>query len=187
MRRGRASTHRQLAQRGFESMVCAPSLIPRKPGERVKTDRRDAAKLVRSLRAGDLTVVYVPGVVDEAFRDLARAWAAVKEDLRQARQRLKSFLLAHGVGYTGRANWGESHRRWLSEYSFANAWKQLAFEEHRRTIEDRLVQCRRLEAALRDAVVNWRYYSVIARCADITSNSLFPLIVNPDRVPIDMS
>ncbi len=105
--------------------------------------------------------MYVPGVEDEAFRDLARAWAAVKEDLRQARQRLKSFLLAHGVGYTGRANWSEAHRRWLSEYSFANAWQQLAFEEHRRTIEDRLVQCGRLEAALRDAVVHWRFYPVV--------------------------
>lgn len=161
--------YRQLAQRGFESMVCAPSLIPRKPGERVKTDRRDAAKLVRSLRAGDLSAVYVPGVEDEAFRDLARAWAAVKEDLRQARQRLKSFLLAHGVGYTGRANWSEAHRRWLCEYSFANAWQQLAFEEHRRTIEDRLVQCGRLEAALRDAVVHWRFYPGAGSAGDARS------------------
>ena len=63
-------------------MVCAPSLIPKKPGERVKTDRRDAVKLVRALRAGDLSAVYVPDVEDEAFRDLARAWAAAKADLR---------------------------------------------------------------------------------------------------------
>ena len=82
-------------------MVRAPSLIPRKPGERVKTDRRDAVKLVRSLRAGDLSAVYVPTVEDEAFRDLARAWMTAKDDLRQARQRLKSFLLAHDVRYAG--------------------------------------------------------------------------------------
>jgi transposase len=74
-------------------MVCAPSLIHRKPGDCVKTDRRDAVKLVRSLRAGDLSAVYVPTVEDEAFRDLARAWMTAKDDLRQARQRLKSFLL----------------------------------------------------------------------------------------------
>jgi transposase len=146
--------HRQLTQYGFESMICAPSLIPRRPDERVKTDRRDAAKLVRSLRAGDLTAVYGPSVEDDAFRDLAGTWVAVKEDLRQARQRLNSFLLAHEGDYTGRANWGESHRRWLSGYSFANAWQQLEFEEHQRTIEDRLVLCGRLELALRDAVVN---------------------------------
>lgn len=82
---------------GFECMVCAPSLIPRKPGELVKTDRRDAMKLVRSLRAGDLSAVYVPTVEDEAFRDLARAWVSAKTDLKQARQRLKSFLLTHGM------------------------------------------------------------------------------------------
>src|SRR6202790_5923711 len=98
--------YRQLVQKGFDCMVCAPSLIPRKPGERVKTDRRDAIKLVRALRAGDLSAVYVPGVEDEAFRDLARAWAAAKDDLKRARQQLKSFLLAHGVRYTGNANWG---------------------------------------------------------------------------------
>jgi len=77
-------------------MVCAPSLIPKKPGERVKTDRRDAVKLVRSLRAGDLSAVYVPSVEDEAFRDLARAWVSAKDDLKRARQRLKGFLLSHG-------------------------------------------------------------------------------------------
>ena len=91
--------YRQLVQKGFDCIVCAPSLIPRKPGERVKTDRRDAVKLVRSLRAGDLSAVYVPTVEDEAFRDLARAWMTAKDDLRQARQRLKSFLLAHDVRY----------------------------------------------------------------------------------------
>ncbi|ANB72131.1 transposase [Paraburkholderia phytofirmans OLGA172] len=153
--------YRQLVQKGFDCMVCAPSLIPKKPGERVKTDRRDAIKLVRALRAGDLSAVYVPGVEDEAFRDLARAWAAAKDDLKQARQRLKSFLLLHGVRYTGSANWGPAHRHWLSQYSFGNGWQQLAFEEHRRTIEDRLAQCDRLEAALREAVVNWRFYPAV--------------------------
>jgi transposase len=142
-------------------MVCAPSLIPKKPGERVKTDRRDAIKLTRACRAGDLTAVHVPTVEDEAFRDLARAWATAKDDLRQARQRLKSFLLSHGVRYTGRADWGPSHRRWVSQLSFANHWQQLAFEEHRHTIEDRLAQCARLEMSLREAVVSWRFYPAV--------------------------
>ncbi|WP_250518145.1 IS110 family transposase [Caballeronia sp. ATUFL_M1_KS5A] len=153
--------YRQLVQKGFDCMVCAPSLIPKKPGERVKTDRRDAVKLVRSLRAGDLSRVYVPTVDDEAFRDLARAWVSTKDDLKRARQRLKGFLLLHGVGYAGRADWGPSHRRWLSEFTFESSWQQLAFEEHRRTIEDRLAQCERLEAALREAVINWRFYPVV--------------------------
>jgi len=153
--------YRQLVQKGFDCMVCAPSLIPRKPGERVKTDRRDAVRLVRSLRAGDLSAVYVPSVEDEAFRDLARAWVSSKDDLKRARQRLKAFLLSHDVRYTGRADWGPAHRRWISQYSFDSAWQHLAFEELRRTIEDRLAQCERLEAALREAVVNWRFYPAV--------------------------
>jgi len=153
--------YRQLIQKGFDCMVCSPSLIPKKPGERVKTDRRDAVKLVRSLRAGDLSAVYVPTVEDEAFRDLSRAWVSAKDDLKRARQRLKAFLLSHGVRYAGRADWGPAHRRWLSTYAFDSAWQQLAFEEHRRTIEDRVAQCDRLEAALREAVVNWRFYPAV--------------------------
>ncbi len=153
--------YRQLVRKGFECMVCAPSLIPRKPGDHIKTDRRDAAKLVRSLRAGDLSAVYVPSVEDEAFRDLARAWVIAKDDLKRARQRVKAFLLSHGVRYTGSADWRPAHRRWVSAYSFDSAWQQFAFEELRRAIEDRLAQCDRLESALREAVVNWRFYPAV--------------------------
>lgn len=152
--------HRQLTAKGYQSMVCAPSLIPRKPGERVKTDRRDAAKLVRSLRAGDLSPVHVPTVEDEAFRDLVRTWGA-RQDLKQAWQRLKAFLLGHDVRYAGRADWGPAHRRWISGYTFDSHWQQLAFEEHRRTIEDRLAQCARLETALREMAPQWRFYPVV--------------------------
>lgn len=153
--------YRQLASKGIECMVCAPSLIPKKPGERIKTDRRDAIKLVRSLRAGDLSAVYVPSVEDEAFRDLSRAWVSAKDDLKRARQRLKAFLLSHGVRYAGRADWGPAHRRWISTFAFDIVWQQLTFEEYRCAIEDRLAQCSRLEAALREAVVNWRFYPAV--------------------------
>ena len=96
-----------------------------------------------------------------SIRDLARAWVSAKDDLKRARQRLKAFLLSHGVGYTGRADWGPSHRRWLSTYAFDSPWQQLALEELRRTIEDRLTQCERLEAALREAVLSWRFYPAV--------------------------
>lgn len=152
---------RQLSRAGFTCHVCAPSLIPRKPGDRVKTDQRDAEKLVRALRAGDLSFVHVPGERDEAFRDLVRAWSGAKNDLRQARQRLKSFLLVHGVRYTGTANWKDPHRRWLAHFTFPEPWSQMAFEEHRRTIEDRLAQCQRLELLLREVAPQWRLYPVI--------------------------
>ncbi|MGH8454222.1 MAG: IS110 family transposase [Nevskiales bacterium] len=152
---------RYLARKGFQCVVCAPSLIARKAGDRVKTDRRDAEKLVKALRMDDLSAVHVPDERDEAFRDLVRAWGAAKQDLKQAKQRLKSFLLAHGVRYSGHADWRDAHRRWLSEFTFPEAWSQLAFEEHRRSIEDRLAQGQRLEALLRDAAPSWRFYPVI--------------------------
>ena len=152
---------RRLVAKGFECMVCAPSLIPRKPGERVKTDRRDAINLVRLLRSDNPTAVHVPTVEDEAFRDLARAWASARSDVKRARQQLKAFLLSHGVRYTGCANWGAAHRRWLAAVSFGNTWQDLAYNELRRTIEDRLAQCQRLEAALREAVQQWRFYPAV--------------------------
>ncbi len=97
--------YRQLVQKGFDCMVYAPSLIPRKPGERVNTNRRNAVKLVWLLRTRDLSAVFVPTVDDEAFRDLARACVSAKDDMKRARQRLKAFLLSHGVCSTGRADW----------------------------------------------------------------------------------
>jgi transposase len=152
---------RQLSRGGFTCHVCAPSLIAKKAGDRVKTDRRDAEKLVKALRAGDLSFVHVPDERDEAFRDLVRTWGGAKEDLKQAKQRLKSFLLVHGVRYTGNADWRDAHRRWLSRFTFPENWSQLAFEEHRRSVEDRLAQCQRLEQVLRDAAPDWRFYPVI--------------------------
>ena len=152
---------RQLQQAGFTCHICAPSLIPRKAGDRVKTDRRDAEKLVRALRAGDLSFVHVPSERDEAFRDLVRAWNGARLDLRQAKQRLKSFLLVHGVHYSGAADWKEPHRRWLSRFTFAEVWSQMAFEEHRRAVEDRLTQCQRLEQLLRQEAPQWRLFPVV--------------------------
>jgi len=152
---------RYLSRKGFDCRVCAPSLIAKKSGDRVKTDRRDAENLVKQLRGNDLSFVHVPDERDEAFRDLVRAWGAAKEDLRRAKQRLKSFLLVHGVRYSGSADWRDAHRRWLSAFTFPEPWSQLAFEEHRRAIEDRLAQCQRLEQALRDAATQWRFYAVI--------------------------
>jgi transposase len=152
---------RFFSRKGYDCKVCAPSLIPKKAGDQVKTDRRDAEKLVRQLRVGDLSFVHVPDERDEAFRDLVRAWGAAKEDLKRAKQRLKSFLLVHGVRYEGKATWNDAHRRWLSEFTFQQAWSQLAFQEHRRTLEDRYAQCDRLEQMLREAAPAWRFHPLI--------------------------
>lgn len=146
--------YRRLVKSGFDCMVCAPSLIPKKPGERGKTDTVMPSDLcVHCVQEIFLLSTY-PAFEDEAFRDLARAWASARDDLRHARQRLKSFLLVHGVHYVGRADWGPAHRRWLSKYSFESPWRQLAFDEHRCTIEDRQAQCERLESARRRPLPN---------------------------------
>ena len=104
---------RQLSAIGHECAVVAPSLIPRKPGERIKTDRRDAINLAKLHRAGELTPVWVPDQAHEAIRDLVRARQAAVRSLRQVRQQLSGFLLRHGYHYH-RPAWTQLHRRWLA-------------------------------------------------------------------------
>ena len=106
--------YRYLQKKGYDCWVVAPSLMPKKAGERVKTDRRDAVQLARLARSGDLTLVYVPKVDDEAIRDLTRAREDVISDLKDATFRLKAFLLRQDIRYAGRANWGPAHLRWLA-------------------------------------------------------------------------
>jgi transposase len=155
------AVHRYLTSKGHRCTVCAPSLIARKPGDRIKTDRRDARNLVRALRMNDLSAVHVPDLTDEAFRDLVRAWSGARDDLRRAKQRLKSFLLVHDVRYTGRANWSDTHRHWLSRFVFSQPNSHIAFQELLRSIEERLAQCERLERSLKDAATQWRFYPAI--------------------------
>jgi len=107
--------YRYRSKKGHTGWVVAPSLIPKKAGDRVKTDRRDAIQLASLTRSGDLTPVYVPKLEDEAIRDLTRAREVATQDLKAAKFRLKAFLLRHDIRYTGRANWGPAHLRWLSE------------------------------------------------------------------------
>jgi transposase len=107
--------YRYLTKKGDDGWVVAPSLSPKKAGDRVKTDRRDAMQLARLARSGDLTVVDVPTVDDEAMRDLTRAREEALSDGKDAKVRLKAVLLRHDLRSTGRAHWGPAHRRWLSE------------------------------------------------------------------------
>jgi transposase len=104
---------RELAQRGIECVVAAPSKIPRASGDRVKTDRRDAEHLVRWLLAGKLHAVRVPGDEEEALRDLVRAREAVRMDLMRSRHRLSKLLLRHGIRFDDGQAWTDRHRQWL--------------------------------------------------------------------------
>src|SRR5579864_2575621 len=116
--------YRQIKALGHDCAVVAPSLIPKKPGDRVKTNRRDAVTLARLHRAGELALVWVPDAIHEAVRDLARAREAAAEDLRKKRQQLLAFLLRHGRIFGGLKHWTAAHLRWLAQQSFAHPAQQ---------------------------------------------------------------
>src|SRR5580692_4829071 len=118
--------YRQIQALGHECMVVAPALIPKRSGERIKTNRRDAVTLARLHRAGELTGVWAPDAAHEAVRDLVRAREAAADDLRRKRQQLLSFLLRHSRIYSGGGHWTLAHRRWLASQKFEHAEKQIA-------------------------------------------------------------
>jgi len=136
---------RQLTAAGHSCVVVAPSLIPRKPGERIKTDRRDAMNLAKLHRAGELTPVWVPDQAHEAIRDLVRARLAAVRTLRQARQQLSGFLLRHGHHYH-RPAWTLMHRRWLAGLKFEQAVHHIVLEDCIAAVETATTRRDRLEA-----------------------------------------
>jgi transposase len=153
--------YRDLTGRGFACHVVAPSLIPKKPGDKVKTDRRDAVELARLLRSGDLTGVYVPSVDDEAIRDICRARDAARLTMKNAKHRLKAFLLRLGLPYVGRADWNAAHRRYLAKVVCPTPAQQIVFQETLRAVDDEVERMRRLEAELRERAPAWRLYPVV--------------------------
>src|SRR5205814_10605886 len=116
-------------QRGLDIRVVAPGSIPRAPGDRVKTDRRDAKRLVRLLAAGEMGFVFVPSEADERFRDLVRCIDDVRRDLMRARHRLSKFLLRRGVRFAGKA-WTQQHERWLCTVHFEDPLSQAEFVDY---------------------------------------------------------
>jgi len=153
--------YRYLTGRGLECQVIAPSLIPKKPGDKVKTDRRNAEELARLLRSGDLTRVYVPTVEDEAIRDLCRARDAARLTMKNAKLRLKSLLLRLGLHYVGRADWNAAHQRYLAKVVCPTPAQQIVFQETLRAVDDEVERMQRLEAELRERAPEWRLYPVV--------------------------
>jgi transposase len=153
--------YRYLMKKGHRCWVVAPSLIPKKAGDRVKTDRRDAVQLARLMRSGDLTRVYVPTVEDEAIRDLARAREDAIHDLKTAKFRLKAFLLRHDIRYTGRATWSPAHLRWLAEVVCATPTQQIVFQAYVRAVNEHAERLQRLEQELCEQVKTWRLAPVV--------------------------
>jgi transposase len=153
--------YRYLTKKGHVCWVVAPSLIPKKAGDRVKTNRRDAIKLARLMRSGDLTPVYVPAVEDEAIRDLCRAREDAIRDLKAAKFRLKAFLLRQDIRYTGRATWNPAHLRWLSEVVCPTPAQQIVFQEYVQAVTAHTARLARLEQELHDQVQTWRLAPVV--------------------------
>lgn len=141
--------------------VIAPSLIPKKPGDRVKTDKRDSLKLTQLLKSGDLSAIYVPSEEDEAVRDISRAREAAMSDLNDAKYRLKALLLRNNIQYKGTANWSLKHLRWLNEIVLPHAAQHFVLQEMILTITERNERLLRLDNELLYRVKAWRYYPVV--------------------------
>jgi len=152
--------HRLLTASEHDCIVVAPSLIPRRPGERIKTDRRDAINLAKLHRAGELTPVWVPDEAHEAIRDLVRARQAAVRTLRQARQQLSGFLLRHGHHYN-RPAWTLMHRRWLAGLRFEHAVHHIVLEDCVAAVEAATARRDRLEAHIAAALPDWSLAPVV--------------------------
>jgi transposase len=153
--------YRQIKSLGHACMVVAPSLIAKKPGDRVKTNRRDALSLVKQLRAGDLTAVWVPEARHEAMRDLTRARETAVDDLRRKRQQVSGFLLRQGLHYPGERAWTKTHRNWLMSQKLEYPEHRIAFEEMLLAMRQAQERIERLEQAIRAAVPDWSLAEVV--------------------------
>jgi len=154
--------YRQITKLGHDCTVVAPSLTPTRPGDRVKTDRRDAMTLARLHRAGELAAVWVPDEAHEAMRDLVRARTAAMESLRRSRQQLGGFLLRHNRTFTGGRNWTKRHRRWLTTVHFDHPAQQIVLQDYIDGVDDAGARLARLEAQIAELLPQWSMAPVIA-------------------------
>ena len=152
---------RDLTKHGQVCWVVAPSLMPKKAGDRVNTDRRDAVQLARLMRSGDLTPVDVPAVQGEAMRALSRAREDALHDLKTAKFRLNAFLLRPDSRSTGRATWGPAHLRWLSEVVCPTPAQPIVFQAYVRAVTEHTDRLQRLDQALHEQVTAWRLCPVV--------------------------
>jgi transposase len=147
--------YRQIVNAGHACTVAAPSAIPSRPGERVKTDRLDAIKLARLLRAGEVTAVWVPDAPHEAMRDLVRSRADAMEHLKAAKRQLLAFLLRQGRIYTGLKHWTRAHFMWLADQKFEHSAHQIVFQDYVNAVHDGQQRHRQLIAMIERMVPEW--------------------------------
>ena len=153
--------YRRLRAQGLACMVVSPSMTPRRAGDRVKTDRRDALQLARLARAGELAPIYVPDSRDEAVRDLVRAREDAVNMQRQARQRLQALLLRNEIRYVGKSSWTAAHRRWIAHLKLPDPAQQIAFEEYVAAVEEAGARLERLAGAIAAQLEHWRWRPLV--------------------------
>ena len=154
--------YRELRRRGYRCEIVAPSLIPRRAGDRIKNDRRDCARLAELARAGELKAIWVPDEAHEAVRDLCRAREDAVGARLKARQQLKAFLLRHDRRYPGKSSWNKSHERWIAEQRFDHAGERVALAEYQLAVQAAEQRVERLTDALGEAIKGWRLEAVVA-------------------------
>jgi len=155
--------HRQIKGLGHQCVVAAPSLIPRRPGDKVKTNRRDAVSLAKLLRADELTAVWVPDSHHEAMRDLTRARETAAMDARVKRQQVSAFLLRLGRHYpAGKSTWTKAHLKWLAQQKFDYPEQRIVFEEMMLAMRQACERQERLEQAIRAAVADWSLAELVS-------------------------
>jgi transposase len=153
--------YRHLTGKGFSCKVVAPSKTPKKSGERIKNDRRDAETLARLERAGELTAIYVPREDDEAMRDLLRAREDAGKALKTARHQLNAFLLRYGKRYPGKKSWTPFHLRWLSDVTLPHPSQQIVLQEYILTVTACTERMSRLTEQITKLLPEWRLFPVV--------------------------
>jgi transposase len=146
---------RRLIKLGFDCIVVAPSKIPTPSGDRVKTDRRDARKLARLLRVGELSGIHIPAVEDEVIRDVCRGRTDAVNSLARTKKQLLSFLLRNGYRYKGKAHWSEPHMRYLRELILADPAQKVVLEEYLQRIDFAVKQVERMDGQMEALLQTW--------------------------------
>jgi transposase len=147
--------YHSLIKQGLDCIVVAPSKIPKKSGDRIKNDRRDALNLARLHRSGELTAVYVPLEEDEAMRDLTRGREDAVKALRVARQVLLAFILRHGYRYSGRSYWSKAHWNWIADIKMPHRGQQIVLQEYVHAVQEQLERTQRLTQQIQGLVPQW--------------------------------
>jgi transposase len=166
----------QIIAFGFTCYVVAPSLIPVRSGERIKTDRRDAERLARLLRAGALTPIWVPDETHEAMRDLVRARGSAAEDQRHKRQLISAFLLRHGRTYHRTKPWTMRYRRWLQRQSFNHPAQQIALQEMVLAERHAVERVAQPTASIEELVLSWELGPVVEALQALRSVALISAV-----------